>query len=338
MGDYAHEETEKYIKKIEIKLKREYGIAQKEIEKKLNDYMAAFERKDAVKRKLLADKKITQEEYNHWRTGQIMIGQRWDEMLDSISKDYANVNDIARGIASDTALDVYALNHNYGTFEVEKGSLLDTSYTLYDRDTVARLASKNPKMLPDPSMRTRERIRKAKEKRWNKQKINSAVMQGILQGEPLSKVANRLRNVTNMNMAQSVRNARTMMTNAQSAGRYDAYRRAKKIGIDMKVVWIATLDNRTRHEHRQLDGQMQEVDEPFYVNGEKILYPADYGGKDYKVPAELIYNCRCTIGAVIPETKLDKEGLQGIPRFSRLGDMDYETWKNSKPKPQRKKK
>ena len=84
MSDYAHNETEKYIKKIEVKLKREYGIAQEEIEKKLNDYMEAFERKDAVKRKLLEEKKITQDDYNYWTTGQIMVGQRGDELVDAI--------------------------------------------------------------------------------------------------------------------------------------------------------------------------------------------------------------------------------------------------------------
>lgn len=327
MPDEAHIETDKIIKKIERRLFLEYHRANHDMEVKLADYFKEFEKEDNAKRALLKEGKITEKAYNKWRVEQVTIGKRWEEMLDTLAKDYHNTNEIARQIAKDNAYDVYALNHDFGTFQVEKESLVDTSYSLYDRATVSRLVKENPKMLPDPSERTLKRIRDAKEKRWSKQKMTSAIMQGILQGEPLAKVAKRLRTVTNMEEAQAMRNARTMMTNAQSAGRYDAYRRAKGMGIDFKVVWIATLDNRTRHEHRQLDGQMKDVDTPFEVDGQQIMYPADLGGSGYKVPPELIYNCRCTIGAAIPGTKLYEQGLQGVDRFSRLGDMSYEEWK-----------
>lgn len=33
----------------------------------------------------------------------------------------------------------YAINQDYGTFQVEKGSLVDTSYTLYDRQAIERV-------------------------------------------------------------------------------------------------------------------------------------------------------------------------------------------------------
>lgn len=351
MIDYAHKETDKIIEDLGKSFRKEYAKAYMDASKKLNDYLKSFEKKDAEKRKALEEaknsdisideKRKLEKEYKDWRVNQMLTGDRWKEMLDTLSKDYINASDTARVLVNDKALDVYALNHNYGTYQVEKETLLDTSYTLYDRSTVSRLVSKNPKMLPEASERTKERIRKNKEKIWCQQKLQSAILQGVVQGEPLMKIASRLRTVSNMTTAQSMRNARTMLTNAQSAGRYDSYRRAKDMGINIKVVWIATLDNHTRHEHRLLDGQMQEVDEPFIVDGQKIMYPADFGGRDYKVPADLIYNCRCTIGAAVPKTKLFEEGLQGIPRFSRLGTMSYEEWKERdrevEPKKKRKK-
>lgn len=337
MIDYAHKETDKIIEDLGKSFKKEYAKAYLDTSKKLNDYLKSFEKKDAEKRKALEEaknsdisideKRKLEKEYKDWRVNQMLTGDRWKEMLDTMSKDYINANDKARGMVNDKALDVYALNHNYGTYQVETETLLDTSYTLYDRSTVNRLISKKPKMLPEASKRTLDRIKRNKEKVWCQQKLQSAILQGVIQGEPLMKIAGRLRSVANMTTAQSMRNARTMLTNAQSAGRYDSYRRAKDIGLNIKVVWIATLDQHTRHEHRMLDGQMQEVDEPFLVDGEKIMYPADFGGSDYKVPPELIYNCRCTIGAVVPGTKLYAEGLQGIERFSRLEGMSYEEWK-----------
>lgn len=337
MIDYAHKETDKIIEDLGKSFRKEYAKAYLETSKKLNDYLKGFEKRDAAKRKALEDakksdisideKRKLEKEYKDWRVNQMLTGDRWKEMLDTMSQDYINANDKARGMVNDKALDVYALNHNYGTYQVETETLLDTSYTLYDRSTVNRLISKNPKMLPEASKRTLDRIKRNKEKVWCQQKLQSAILQGVIQGEPLMKIAGRLRSVSNMTTAQSMRNARTMLTNAQSAGRYDSYRRAKDIGLNIKVVWIATLDQHTRHEHRMLDGQMQDVDEPFLVDGEKIMYPADFGGADYKVPPELIYNCRCTIGAAVPGTKLYEEGLEGIERFSRLEGMSYEEWK-----------
>lgn len=47
-------------------------------------------------------------------------------------------------------------------------------------------------------------------------------------------MAKRLRNVTEMNKAASVRNARTMATSAENKGRMDSFTRAKADGIILK--------------------------------------------------------------------------------------------------------
>ena len=49
------------------------------------------------------------------------------------------------------------------------------------------------------------------------------------------------------------------------------------MGVDLTIEWSATLDNRTRHDHRLLHSQRREVDEPFEVDNIKILYPAQLG-------------------------------------------------------------
>ena len=61
------------------------------------------------------------------------------------------------------------------------------------------------------------------------------------------------------------------------------------MGIEMQKEWMATLDSRTRHSHRRLDGETVEYDSEF-SNG--CRYPGDPKGK----PAE-VYNCRCTMVA-----------------------------------------
>jgi predicted SprT family Zn-dependent metalloprotease len=97
------------------------------------------------------------------------------------------------------------------------------------------------------------------------------------------------------------------------------------MGIKMLQVWMATLDDRTRHEHRQLDGQKRKVGEPFEVEGEKIFFPGDPAAEPY-----LTYNCRCTL---VGEVKGVDYNLSDVSqRDNKLGDMTYEEWKDSKQK------
>lgn len=333
--DIAHKDTDALIDKAEKKVKKEYAQAQKEMERKAKAYFASFADKDAKKLELVAQGKMSQDAYNAWRAQQLLVGEKWNNLSTSLAKDLSNARNISASIVKGYMPEVYALNHNYATYEIEAGLGVDTSYTLYDRQTVERLLRDNPQMLPDPSEAIKDQIKQKKIERWSKQKMTSALTQAILQGESLDKLARRLRSVTSMDAASAIRNARTMMTNAQSAGRYDGYRRAKKMGVKFKVMWIATLDNRTRHEHRLLDGQMQEVDEPFHVGGIEIMYPADYGGKKYKVPPDMIYNCRCTIGAAVKGTKLYNEGIEAADREIADG-ITYDEWKFGKLKGEKK--
>lgn len=345
--DYGHKESDKMLKDLEKRLQEEYAQAERELAEKIAQYFKAYERKNAVKLMQLKAGQITPKEYFRWKQGQLLIGQRWQEMQTTIATDLHNVNKIAGAMISDHAKDVYALNHNYGTFEVEKGSMVDTSYTLYNRDAVERLMRDNPDILPPPGKRVSQRIAEGKDVRWNKQQVQSVMMQSILQGESIPKIAKRLegavgksytediirdadkktakqiaKELARKNKQAAIRNARTMTTGAENAGRVDAYKRGQEMGVKSKQMWVATLDSRTRHEHRVLDGQIREVGEPFEIDGEKLRFPGDP-----TAPGYLVYNCRCGIIAVVKGSKLDKEGLDALPRNSKLGDMTYDEWK-----------
>lgn len=323
--DYGHAETDRRLKELEKKIAKEYSQAEKEVQAKLDDYLKRFKAKDEIKRKKLQAGEITRTEYNDWRTGQIMIGKRWEEMRDSLAEDMHNVNKIANSMAREFSYDAYALNHNYGTFEVEKGSLVDTSYTLYDRSTVERLVRDNPDMLPPPGKKTSQRIRERKDVLWNKQHIQSVMTQSILQGESIPQIAKRLATaVGDSNRASAVRNARTMTTGAENAGRVDSYRRASKMGIKIKQVWVATLDSRTRHSHRELDGEEIEVEEDgkdaYFSNG--CRFPGDPQGD----PSE-VYNCRCTLIADVGQS-FDVRDLDSR-NTDHFEYANYDEWKSA---------
>lgn len=327
MPDKGHMETEALLRALEKRIAAEYRKANREITRKVNAYMSEFKRKDKEWREKLENGDITEAEYKAWQTGQVMIGKRWEEMRHTLAQDYANTNDLAKQMAFDSMPDVYALNHNYATFEVEKGGKVDTSYTLYDRPTVERLLRDDPKLLPDPRPGSplAQKLAKHKELRWEEQHVQSVVLQSILQGESLEQTAKRFTQLTEMNYRQSVRYARTATTGAQNAGRVDGYKRAEKLGVNMKQIWLSTLDSRTRHEHRVLDGQEVDVGEPFIMDGFKIKYPGDPAA-----PAHLLYNCRCTVIAKVKGVDFDVSDK--TQRDDKIGDMSYEEWKNDKQK------
>lgn len=56
--------------------------------------------------------------------------------------------------------------------------------------------------------------------------------------------------------------------------------------------WIAILDDRTRPEHAEADGQEVDIDEPFIVGGEELMEPRDdsLGASDWN-----IFGCRCEV-------------------------------------------
>lgn len=318
--DPAHEETERLIAEMEKKISKEYAQAEKEIQVKIDDYFERFALKDQKWQEWVKDGKKTSAEYKQWRIGQMAVGKRWESLKQTVAEDLVNADQIARSITKGYMPEVYAENFNFGTYEVEVGAKVDTSFTLYDRQTVERIMRDNPDLLPAPGKKVSKAIAEGKAVRWNKQLIQSVMTQGILQGESIPKLATRLATaVGDSDRKAAIRNARTMATGAQNAGRVDSYKRAEDMGIKMEQEWRATLDMRTRHSHRQLDGERQPV-------GEKFSNGCEYPGDPRGDPSE-IYNCRCTLRAVV-------EGLEPQARKFRddsaIEGLTYEEWKAEK--------
>lgn len=293
--DPAHKETDKILRDMEKRLDEVYKQAYKEARQTADDFMKQFREMDKKKRQQVKDGELDKAEYERWRRTQVFQGNRYHQMADTLAADMTHTNQIAASVINGYLPEVYAVNHNYGTYEIEKGSRINTQYTMYDRQTVERLIRDNPDLLPRKAA-----VNVPKDQLWNKKHINSAITQGILQGEAIDKIAQRLAaTVTDMSHTSAIRNARTMTTSAQNGGRIDSYKRAEGMGIKMLQVWMATLDGRTRHEHRQLDGQKRKVGEAFEVDGEKIFFPGDPSAD----PA-LVYNCFVGDTKVASDSKL----------------------------------
>ncbi len=114
----------------------------------------------------------------------------------------------------------------------------------------------------------------------------------------------------------------------------DSYAAAEGMGIKVKKRWLATLDNRTRHAHAVLDGQIQDNDKPFHSELGDIMFPGDPAAS----PAN-IYNCRCTMIAEVEG--VDTSDAKRRARDPVTGesvvveDMTYKEWKTLKQEQQK---
>lgn len=309
--DPAHEETDAIIEEMSIEIAEIYYESANSMNDKLRKYIKEFEkeRKDWEYRVKTGD--ATNDEFKGWLADQAADVKWYREMIEALTEDLVRSDQIATAIVNDESPYIFALNHDYGTYEIENGLHINTSYTLYNRDAIANLIRNRPDLLP------KLEVDVARDTEWFNRKLSSAMVQGILQGEGIPKISDRLKTVFDMGENAAVRTARTAATSAQNAGREQAYRRAKSLGIDVKKQWIATLDSRTRHSHRQLDNEIRDLDERF-SNG--LMRPGDPNG-----PGSEVYNCRCSEVAYLEGITDDK-----VKRFSRLNEISYEDWKNGK--------
>lgn len=126
-----------------------------------------------------------------------------------------------------------------------------------------------------------------------KKSIKAELSRGISNGSSWNAIAGKIASGMNSPFTKAYNRAigiaRTEGHRVQQESTLHCQQRAKAKGADVVKQWDSTLDGVTRPTHRELDGQIKEVDEPFEVAGMKAMYPGAFGN-----PAEDC-NCRCCL-------------------------------------------
>lgn len=152
-----------------------------------------------------------------------------------------------------------------------------------------------------------------------KRSIRAELSRGISNGSTWNEmavhIARGMNSPFNKAINNAIRIARTEGHRIQNEAALDGQNHAKKKGADIVKQWDATLDSRTRPEHREADGQIRELDEPFDIGGEKMQAPG-VGGS-----ARNVCNCRCCL-LQRAKWSLDEEELQALKERAAYFGMD----------------
>lgn len=312
MSDIGHEWTDQKIDELAAKIHNVYVQAANEMEDKLANWMADYEKQRLAREKALKAGVITKEEYKKWLSDRAMERSWQQNMINQLSYDAVNCDVLCRQMINDEIPTVFAENANMEAYNIVRSTGLDLSFTIYDRDAVRFL-------LTDPEIYRGVDI--PKDLQWNQKKFASAMMQSVLQGESIPNTAKRLNSVFKMGAAASVMVARTSMTYIESRAKQNSMARALAMGIPIVQMWKALHDGRTRYEHRQMDGVTANVGEKFNVDGYMMTGPGDPTAPPY-----LICNCRCNVTNEIGYEDIPPRVTINTDKFP--SDVTYEQWKS----------
>lgn len=287
MIDNAHSETDKKLEKMETYLTDLYRKSAKGITKKWHEYMENASKKigtlqqDYDHAKSLGDKTLMKKagiKLAKAKKDITIHNEYYKAMLDEVAYQLSHVNETATAYINNQLPEIYTINYNA---VVPEALSVGIRFDIRDAHTIKRLILDGEIELP------KTKIDIPKDMQWNKKQINSSVLQGILQGESIDKIAGRIYDVVGKNKQSAIRNARTMITSAENHGRIDSYQDLAEKGVIEKKVWMSTPDDRTRPSHIDMDGEEQDIN-AIFSNG--CMFPGDGKG-----PPEEVWNCRCTL-------------------------------------------
>jgi hypothetical protein len=153
--------------------------------------------------------------------------------------------------------------------------------------------------------------------------VASQITQGSGLGESIPELAARVDQVLSATGTARWANrstvvARTEAIGAANFGRYDSFQAMAEEFPDeqFELMWLATLDGKTRGTHQEADGQRVPQGDPFIVGGAMMRFPGDPFG-----PSEETIQCRCTTLMVRPGEAVDTTDRQFIESGADLPEV-----------------
>lgn len=189
---------------------------------------------------------------------------RMETLQKSIEAELYTLNKLKAVQIEDYLVDTYNVNYYNTAFALETTAQVKLGYGLLPRKSVV-----------EGLFTPLDKIALQNNAEAVVRSIRSSLVQGIMQGQSVPKMASAVKSDLEKNANNATRIVRTETTRIMNKARLDSMLHAEAKGLPMKKIWVATLDNRTRDSHAELDGQERKLDEP-YSNG--LMYPGDQTG------------------------------------------------------------
>ena len=300
MADTAHRLTDEKLEEMEKRLSAIYSRVEKTVQKKMADYAKSIDEKSEELLQAYKDAETEDEKRKAKRAyirfyRQVVKSKEFVSLSATVAVDlYKAIVEASAYINSQTP-SIYALNYNYINEEMAKD---------IDGFTPQKITETEAEKY---SGYTQQTVDRKKDTNWNKDNLKKSVIAGSLLLIGAYDIMKRSANIAvekNRNSA-SMHNS-GMGTDAENKARLDGMYRAEDMGNSITKIWMATLDNRTRHSHAMLDGVGIPLDSIF-DNG--CSRPRDPNGRP-----EEICNCRCSLKYGVGQSS-------GKTRSSRKGDV-----------------
>lgn len=148
-----------------------------------------------------------------------------------------------------------------------------------------------------------------------KKTIRREISIGISIGSDYNMIARQVQISSGIPLKRAKTIVRTEGHRIQQQSADDARNAAKGQGCQVVKQWDAVLDGNTRTDHRILDGQIRETDEPFEVDGKKAEYPGAFGRPEEDC------NCRC-VALTRARWGLDETELETMKDRAKFFGLD----------------
>ena len=327
MADKARNLTDKILADMEKNLSAIYFKEQKYLYSSFEEYFKPLKKEAEKLLNNIAEAKTDKEKttaknaYKLFVKKSILADKKFKDLSKNLSNRLYETNLNAVNQINEKAPEIYVLNYNAIGKNLEN-DLVD--YTLHEA------TQKDVELYGNL---TKQTLSKTKDTTWNNKNIRKGVLAGALLFLPLEKIFDRTsKNVAKKNFNTAKTYACGQTTDAESKGRLDSFYRASDEGYGIEKTWIAILDNRTRHSHRNLDGKTIPLDDEFLQG---LSRPKDPNGRP-----EEVCNCRCTLGYKVGQksskTRFAREGeVTGSYKKSssfkgttsvEIKNMTYEEW------------
>lgn len=178
------------------------------------------------------------------------------------------------------------------------GPVIRGQFAQVGNDTLDSLGVTDPSVFSLVNPLVKNAVQESSEKitRTNEttqQRIRDTLQEGILAGEGIQKLADRIEGVFDeADSSRALTIARTETISSANKAKYTAYVAS---GVVEGKEWLSVQDENTRDEHRALDGEVVGLDAAFRVDIYSTQFPGGFGEPGMDI------NCRCT---VLPVTQL----------------------------------